>query len=551
MLQGSLRENPNGRGFPSSRVSKGFADRGISIRSQRGRISESRQPRATEYRSMAHRDDGPRSLSYNRDEPLRIRSGLSRSGGLRSPPGIRGRPMDHSSLIRRHEESRERDIGIRRAFSQGSGHRMISSPREHYRGGKLQGRSPSARISREPQRSLRTPFGNPPHQDRSNTAGKGELVYSKSLEPVKRETKDTYRKDDRVKGLEAVDTKERHQSVNKLDKKVPEVKKVVEPKLGADEILQRLREIEEKKEDVELNLHDAQARLERLQTSEPRLTKALNRISSRMPVAPSPDSRENSVSDEVLSSESSDDSDGDSLGEEKKKWRKKHHGDPVLLLSQLKKIPPSQRKLVSRLGCALHESNSKRERDHILLQSRDMAHASISRFSRLMPKEITFTSRTGDKATSHEIIRDKLRSVISRKAAEVKVGVRLALEKESASMLRKQLMAAIKYRFAFENWRASQIELRNAGESSLGSAMHRCSSLASAKSGIGSETEPTSPSLGRSSRGRRGVVRSDLEERLAIATLQAIESVKTMTKVGVFHVFYIDLIFYKFALGIM
>ena len=532
MLQGSLRENSNGRGFPSSsRVSKPFVDRGISIRSQGGRISESRQSRPSDYRSMPRRDEGVRP--YSRDEPLCIRSGVPRGGGFRSPPGIRRRPEDHSPLIRWHEESRERNVGIRRAYSQGSGHRAISGPREYYRDGKLQGRNPSARISREPHKSIRTPFGNPPHQDRSIMTGNGELKYSKSLHSVKRETKDMPRREDKVKDAPAVDAKQRDQTVDKAEARDSESKKPVEPELGADEVLQKLREIEERKEDVELNLHDASAEFERLQTSEPRLRKALDRISSRMPAPPSPDSGEHTISEEAISSESSEDGDGDSLGEEKKNWKRKNHGEPILLLKQLRKVPPFQRKLVSRLGCAIHESNNKMERDTILLQSRDLAHASANRFSRLMPGEITSNNNSCFQGSCHEIIREKLRSVVSRGAEEVKCGVRLTLEKEFASMLRKHLIAAIKYRFAFENWKANQIEQqKNAGESSLGSAMHRTSSLASAKSGgIGSETEPTSPSLGRSSRGRRGVVRSDLEERLAIATLQAIESIKTMTKV--------------------
>jgi hypothetical protein len=370
-------------------------------------------------------------------------------------------------------------------------------------------------------------------------AGNGELKYSKSLHSGKRETKGISRKEDRVKDARLIDSKQMNRNMDKAETRDSESKKPEEPKLGADEILRILREIEEKKEDVELNLHDASAELERLQTSEPRLTKALDRISSRMPAPPSPDSGEHSISEEAISSESSEDGDGDSLGEEKRKWKRKNLGEPILLLSHLKKVPPSQRKLVSRLGCAIHESNNKMERDTVLLQSRDMAHASANRFSRLMPAEIISQNKSCPQDTCHEIIREKLRSVISRRAEEVKSGVRFALEKEFASMLRKHLIAAIKYRFAFENWRANQMEQqKNAAESSLGSAMHRSSSLASAKSvGIGSETEPTSPSLGRSSRGRRGVVRSDLEERLAIATLQAIESVKTMTKIPTQSIF--------------
>lgn len=116
-------------------------------------------------------------------------------------------------------------------------------------------------------------------------------------------------------------------------------------------------------------------------------------------------------------------------------------------------------------------------------------------------------------------------------------GIRVALMRDFASLLRKHLVAAIRYRLAFEAWVFRESEDHMRIEDERWREKHCSETLNSGKSHGGYTNdhwnEPTSPSLGRSSsRGRnRGIVRSDLEERIAIATLQAIESVKAMTKV--------------------
>lgn len=116
-------------------------------------------------------------------------------------------------------------------------------------------------------------------------------------------------------------------------------KAVAQPVMTSDQILSALHELEEMKSEVEMNIKDEDAAIERYQSSEPRLVKALERVESRPPAPPSP-MGQSDISDEPLSSDSirSDTYDSDvEIASRTTRGRKQEKVKQISL--QLSKIP--------------------------------------------------------------------------------------------------------------------------------------------------------------------------------------------------------------------
>lgn len=190
--------------------------------------------------------------------------------------------------------------------------------------------------------------------------------------------------------------------------------------------------------------------------------------------------------------------------------------------------PPAQRSLMRRLGTLLEKANDNVSQ--ILNESKDLAIASRSRFHHLIPDELLKCNE----ATTHGYGRmsnlyepqqsgapEKLNAArIAAQKMKPPPGVFRVLNREFRALLCSQVLAAINYRKKYDVWTQNNVSNVGIG-SSLGLSNHRVT---------GNEgLEPLSPTTGRSSSRRNArFVRSDLEEKQAIATLQLMEKMKNM-----------------------
>ena len=290
-----------------------------------------------------------------------------------------------------------------------------------------------------------------------------------------------------------------------------EEKIITKPQCTAD-ILKSIKTLDEKKEDVIKTVTETDEKIAQLQDMLPKVAKKLEKISSTEPMPPSPCDPSASVSAEDQSTSDYDYSNDDpELSKSKKRKQKgSRQSNSKNLQRFLECIPPEQRCLVSKLGNALKEKTVNCLNDSILRQNKQIARKSAQRFSGVSPESMDGVKEHLAKVFAQDIQREQ------------HSGVYNVLKKDLIALLKQYLISGVKYRFAYEKWRGQENTFHS--RHLLGSPVHGSATH------VENQVEPTSPMGRASSRGRnRAVVRSDLEERVAIATLQAVESVKAMT----------------------
>lgn len=278
---------------------------------------------------------------------------------------------------------------------------------------------------------------------------------------------------------------------------------------GTVDILKSIKDLEDKKEGVVKEITEAETELSILKASLPKLVKALDKLSRKAPSAPkSPISLD--ISEEDLSMDESDSNDSFTEASRTKGHRSKQTKSKILQ-KNIEILAPEQRRLVSSLGKELQLEAEKGCQSSIKAQNVAMQYKVSQRFKRLHPEGYCDKENNVD-------IKSKLLNTFQMKQM-APTGVYNVLRKDHIAILKEHMLSGIRYRFAFEKWREDAIP--------ISSPVYRTM----VTSGIDPHAnEPGSPLSRSMSRGRnRGVVRSDLEERIAIATMQAVESIKTMT----------------------
>ncbi|PRW20913.1 hypothetical protein C2E21_8607 [Chlorella sorokiniana] len=116
---------------------------------------------------------------------------------------------------------------------------------------------------------------------------------------------------------------------------------------------------------------------------------------------------------------------------------------------------------------------------------------------------------------------------------QARVGVQKVLRREFAALLRKHVELAVQYRMRYEAYKAREAERAAALREQLAAVERAAAAVGLAgqgrqqSGGLTNAQQPLSPTARTTSRGRSGdYIRSDWEEKQAIATLQAIELVK-------------------------
>ena len=296
--------------------------------------------------------------------------------------------------------------------------------------------------------------------------------------------------------------------------KEEEPKKVNEPalkRLGTVDILKSIKDLEDKKEGMTKEITESETELSMLKASLPKLIKAVEKVSQKAPVPPkSPTSLD--ISEESMS-EADSDTDDSLVEASRSRGNRSKQVKAQSLKKNIESLAPEQRRLVSALGNSLRVECQKSQQSYIASQNADIRGKVEQRFQRLYP-----AGYDANKENTTAQIKAQLDSVFQNNA-NPSTGVYKVLRKDHVAVLREHVLSGIRYRFAFEKWREDALP--------ISSPVHH-TSIPSALDAHANE--PVSPMSRSMSRGRnRGVVRSDLEERIAIATLQAVESVKSMT----------------------
>lgn len=350
-----------------------------------------------------------------------------------------------------------------------------------------------------------------------------------------------HKKRNRSPSSHFVETQRGHMQDDGLSQKVPD------PQPAADELVARINKVDEDLTAMRTELAEIELEQIRLEAEEPRTLKALEKAQEvPRPVAPEPlQDLDLDESDEYLDEEDEDMNIQEELARSKSK-RQYRSSKKTVSNQPNQTIPSSRETLLSRLGSLLSASVQDDQCKSILSESNDLSKASHSRFAHLDP--ISLASHT----------------VPSRVNAPQPSppppfpGVSVLLQREFKAILRAHVASAIQYRSRLETWKKKEFQRRVAIASatpqlSTGSGGGWAAAAGAgggggggggdidggghsrrAMSGRGVSTSsmdlPTSPSLGRSaSRGLRAdIVRSDLEERQAIAVLNAVDALKHM-----------------------
>lgn len=284
-------------------------------------------------------------------------------------------------------------------------------------------------------------------------------------------------------------------------------------RLGTVDILKSIKDLEDKKESVEKDIIDTESELSMLKASLPKLVKLVEKASRKAPLPPkSPTSLD--ISEENISPDDTD-SDDSIVESSKNKGNRSRPVKSKSLQNNIESLAPEQRSLVSKLGNELRKVAEKSSLDAILSENNATRNGVELRYQKLYPAGY---SRENHVNGVNYKIKETLARILQH-PTKVFDGTYNVLVKDHIAILREHMLSGIRYRFAFENWRELEMQ--------LSSPVHRTLTPATIDT---HSNEPGSPLSRSMSRGRnRGVVRSDLEERIAIATLQAVEAVKTMT----------------------
>ena len=242
-------------------------------------------------------------------------------------------------------------------------------------------------------------------------------------------------------------------------------------------------------------------------------------------------------------------------------------------------VPPARRRLLCQVGQFLEREHDTEVFERILQQGKELAAASRARFNSLVPDCLIGSSSPATPYITEPMVvgaQQQLERIFEApvSASTVPVGVKTVLERELGKKVRTHVVAAIEYRCRYERWRKKElqrIQQQQAAKEAAMVAAEMCATtgnnsfrrsnsvmsrggggggggafggggngntaggsggFGSILFGSGSLDPPNSPAIGRSSSrgGRADIVRSDLEERQAIATLNAIDLVKKMVE---------------------
>jgi hypothetical protein len=284
-------------------------------------------------------------------------------------------------------------------------------------------------------------------------------------------------------------------------------------KMGTLDILKSIKNLDDKKGEAQKEIESAASELGALESSLPKLLKAVEKLSKKEPNYPM---LTKDISEEELSSEEDEGSTDDDASEAREKLRA---GEKTKnLQKRMEAIAPEQRKLISKLGACMREQIEREGIDSIAQQNAQLL--SVDRFEHLRY----------DPSLTEEEVKQRLKAAFisispssgrstpcasddSESSVITRASIRSVLEKDLKRTLSAHVMSAIAYRFAFEQYHEDKDEKKWGEENDTAPDAKPQASLAS---------PPRASS--------RGIVRSDLEERMAIATLQSVESVKSMTK---------------------
>ena len=300
-------------------------------------------------------------------------------------------------------------------------------------------------------------------------------------------------------------------------------------------------------------LQDITLEMTRLEATQLKQKRALDKVQSNEPLPPQINESDGSASEDEITDGTSSDASNASSQEERSSKRpigakliirgrtSKSKTIAFMLKSQEQAVaavedrPPSQSRLFKRLGTLLDRSDDIVQQ--VLQQSREMAIASRSRFSHLVPdilltneivasNDVESSQMATPKAEGSVETLEKARTAAMNVSAPLS-GVQGVLRQEFRALLSSQVLAAIHYRVRFEQWSKERRQ-------------HLCPSELCDRRATGDEvlkSQPLSPSFGRTSSRRSEFVRSDLEERQAIATLQLMEQMKHMVTVPAMRAF--------------
>ena len=280
-------------------------------------------------------------------------------------------------------------------------------------------------------------------------------------------------------------------------------------KMGTVDILRGIKDLDDRKGEAKKDIENAENELEMLEAALPKLRKAVDKLSKKEPNYPM---FTKDVSEEELSTdgeEESSDEDADDAAKRKRTGEKTKN-----LQRRMESIAPEQRRLLNRLGACVREQALQQCIDDVAAQNAHLV-------SLTSPTSGKFARLAYDEKLAEEDVKGRLLAAFARTTdASTMSSVSNVLERDLRKTLSVHVLSAIKYRFAFEE----QLERRKHEQEDR----RRDAAEEDGGNGLGGNVSKflASPTRGNSS---RGVVRSDLEERIAIATLQAVESVKSMT----------------------
>ena len=466
---------------PQSEEDKGNSSKGYHA--QRHRPSSHENPSSVLHRRYKdyHRGDGAGSYRERdmdqRRGSLTLPHGRSSSGPLRI--GRRGPPLSaRGTQVSSLENGRGRPSSHdypRPRFSMNPYHGHNKDPGSRYPSYKTREYefSPRKRDIESGRDAVRTPFSSKEYQESMSRKAASD-------EKTKTET-----------------AKEKEPSLKRL---------------GTVDILKSIKELEDKKEGATKEINESEAELSMLKASLPKLIKAVEKVSRKAPLPPkSPTSLD--VSDDSVSMDESDSDDSEVEASRSRGGNRSKQIKSKSLQKNIESLAPQQRRLISALGKSLRTEYEKSCQTSIVAQNTVTRGKVEHRFQRLYP-----AGYHADKEGSLKEVKKQLNAVFENRI-RVSDGVYHVLRKDHVAILREQVLSGIRYRFAFEKWREDALH--------ISSPVYPTSTLSVIDAHANDPGSPLSRSM---SRGRnRGVVRSDLEERVAIATLQAVESVKTMT----------------------
>ena len=397
------------------------------------------------------------------------------------------------------------------------------------RGTRERDRDPDRVRRRDSRAGARLPF--------SSSSRPHQAVTNPNLEPLP--TNPPYSITATTKSEADIEA-EKEAAERKKAEKEKEERMAALKRMGTLDILKGIKNLDDKKGDAQKDIEAAESELETLEASLPKLLKVVDKLSKKEPNYPM---FTKDVSDEELSSDedssSSDDDDDDSTKKKRTSEKTKN------LQKRIESTAPEQRRLLNRLGACIRDQALKDCVSDILAQNvLIVARTSGGALNGIVPPTLPhpatpplqIKSRPStntkfwhlgyDPSLSDEEVKVRLQAAFNSRTTEATMSsVKNVLAKDLRRTLSSHVMSAIKYRIAFEAHTRARLEMEREQLQALAKEEQEKFSNFNATNPLASPTRGD-----RGDRGGRGVVRSDLEERIAIATLQAVEAVKSMTK---------------------